>query len=457
MDRRSFLGVAAGALLAPSVEGLVARAHAAALRADLARLTAGPGQGGYGPLVSAGPHLALPRGFTYEVFGVEGTPMTGGAPTPRAHDGMAAFALPNGNVRLVRNHEDAEAAATARAFGDAAKAYDVRAGGGTTSLEVRVRRDGSREVVREFVSLGGTLRNCAGGPTPWGSWLTCEETVEGTGPAGRARDHGYVFEVPARAEEQVPAEPLKAMGRFVHEAVAVDPRTGIVYETEDKTTSGFYRFIPARKGKLSEGGRLQMLAVRDRPGYQTSTGQAQGTRLPVTWVDIPDPDPAGAEADSLAVYKQGVERGGATFSRLEGAWWADDSVYFHATSGGDARLGQVWRYTPGEGGGGGELALVFESTSPEVLNAPDNITVSPRGGIVICEDNATSRLRGLTRDGRIFELAHNIRDGREFAGACFGPDGKTLFVNTQGDTAPGGRGRLGRTYAIWGPWERGAL
>ena len=456
MDRRTFLGVAAGALMAPSLEGLVARAHAGQARADWRALVAGEGEGGYGPLVSAGRHLALPRGFSYEVFGVEGEPMSNGSPTPRAHDGMAAFALPNGNVRLVRNHESAEPAATSSPIGDPALAYDARAGGGTTSLEVRVARDGSRELVRDFVSLGGTLINCAGGPTPWGTWLTCEETVQGTGTSGRGRKHGYVFEVDARAEEQVRAEPLKAMGRFYHEAVAVDPRSGVVYQTEDRETSGFYRFIPKRPGRLAEGGTLEMLAVRGQPRFDTRRGQRSGVRLPVAWVPIPDVDPEGAEADSLAVYKQGLAGGGATFARLEGCFFADGRVIFHATNGGDLRLGQVWQYTPGADGG--ELVLVFESASREMLNQPDNVTVSPRGGIVICEDaDEVCHLRGLTRDGRIFDLARNILNTGEFAGACFSPDGRTLFVNTQGDVRSGQQGLLGRTYAIWGPWERGAL
>ena len=457
MDRRTFLGAAAGALLAPSLEGLVARAHAVGARADLRALVAGPGQGGYGPLVPAGRHLALPRGFTYEVFGIEGHPMSGGEPTPRAHDGMAAFPLPNGNVRLVRNHEDAEPAATARPIGDPALAYDRKAGGGTTSLEVRVKRDGSRELVRDFVSLGGTLINCAGGPTPWGTWLTCEETVQGTGTSQRGEKHGYVFEVDARAEEQVRAVPLKAMGRLYHEAVAVDPRTGVVYETEDRQTAGFYRFTPNRRGQLREGGTLEMLAVQGRPAYDTRTGQRAGVPLKVAWVPIADVDPAGAEDDSLAVYKQGVAGGGATFARLEGCFHADGSVFFHATNGGDLGLGQVWQYRP-DARGEGVLTLVFESASRAVLDQPDNLTVSPRGGIVICEDaDQVCHLRGLTRDGRIFDFARNILNPNEFAGACFSPDGRTLFVNIQGDVRSGRFGVLGRTFAIWGPWERGAL
>jgi secreted PhoX family phosphatase len=311
--------------------------------------------------------------------------------------------------------------------------------------------------VRDFISLNGTIVNCAGGPTPQNSWITCEETTAGQ-TQGFAEDHGYNFEVPASAEDEVEAVPLKAMGRFVHEAVAIDPRTGIVYETEDRGTSGFYRFIPDRKGNLAAGGRLQMLALKgNRSNYDTRTGQRVGKPLPVRWVDIEDPDPSAAETNPLAVFEQGKEEGGATFSRLEGCWYGDGSVFFNSTSGGDAELGQVWQYRP-RGNSGGQLILLFESHSVDQLDAPDNITVSPAGGIVLCEDGDGEQfLRGLTQRGRIFDFAKNIVNDREFAGATFSPDGETLFVNIQGDTSSGGPGNLGMTFAIWGPFEDGAL
>ena len=456
-SRRRFLRDAAlyggGVLLASSLQGLVA----ACARARVSRTAprAGPGDGGYGDLVVAGPELALPVGFTYVKLGVEGTPMSDGLLTPRAHDGMAAFALPNGNVRLVRNHEDRERAATARARGDAAKAYDPRGGGGTTSLEVRIAPDGGREIVRDFMSLGGTIVNCAGGLTPWGTWLTCEETTQGAG-AGFEREHGYVFEVPALAEEEVRAVPLKALGRFVHEAVALDAASGIVYLTEDWHRSGFYRFLPDHAGDLAAGGRLQMLAAEGAPNLDTGTGRRTGERRPVTWVAIDDPDPPDAETNPAAVFEQGFARGGARFARLEGAWAGDGGIYFQATSGGDAGCGQVWHYRP-RGADPGELALVFESPGRDWLDGPDNITVSPRGGVLICEDGrGTQHLRGLTRDGAIFDFARNTLNANEFAGACFHPDGSTLFVNIQGNTR-GESADLGMTFAIWGPWERGAL
>lgn len=263
--------------------------------------------------------------------------MFDGSPMPKAHDGMAAFELPNGNVRLIRNHEDRDNAANATVKGDASAAYDSRAGGGTTSLEVEP--GGERELFRDFQSLNGTIVNCAGGPTPWGNWISWEETTEGE-TQGWEQNHGYNFEVPVDAEGAVRGEPLKAMGRFVHEAVAADPRSGIVYETEDRGTAGFYRFIPERNGDLTSG-RLQMLAIKGRPNYNTTSGQRVGKPLPVEWVDIAEPDPAEAETNTLAVFMQGSEGGGALFSRLEGCWYGDGSIFFHATDGGDVELGQV--------------------------------------------------------------------------------------------------------------------
>lgn len=462
VDRRRFLARAArytgAAVAAPSLQGLVACANRST-GDQTETLRAGPEEGAYGQLRPAGEELALPAGFTYTALGREGSRMSDGRPTPRAHDGMAAFSLPNGNIRLVRNHEDRSAPGEVEQRGDPELAYDPSGGGGTTSLEVRLDGDGAAELVRDFVSLSGTIVNCAGGPTPWGAWLSCEETTEGPSH-GWEREHGYVFEVDAHSEEQVRARPIRAMGRFVHEAVAVDPETGILYLTEDRDRSGLYRFLPQRRGEPARGGELEMLAVRGEPRLATHSGIEIGTRFPVEWVEIAEPDPDEAGENDLAVFGQGRELGAAEFSRLEGCWYGDDGVYFHATEGGDAGKGQVWKHTPGppEGDGGGELALVFESPGAELLDSPDNITVSPRGGIVICEDgDGGNYLRGLTPDGRIFDLARNVLNDREFAGATFDPGGRVLFVNIQGDLAPDGPGNPGMTLAITGPWEEGAL
>jgi secreted PhoX family phosphatase len=195
-----------------------------------------------------------------------------------------------------------------------------------------------------------------------------------------------------------------------------------------------------------------MLRVIGKPQYDTRTGQKLGQKLKIDWVPIADPDPANAEADALAVYKQGLALGGATFSRLEGAWWGNNRIYFHATDGGDLGLGQVWELNPFGASDKAHLTLLYESRDPARLEAPDNITVSPRGGIAICEDgDGDQYVRGLTQRGEIFDFALNVHPGftdSEFAGATFSPDGETLFVNIQSP---------GVTFAIWGPWEDGAL
>ena len=449
LDRRTFLlrsaAFVGGAVVgSPLVRTLSAHAGCA--------LQAGEAEGGYGDLRPAGPELALPVGFTYRRFSVTGTPMSDGRPTPSAHDGMAAFALPSGHIRLVRNHEIPGLATPGLLAvpGNLVKGYDPGGQGGTTSLEIKVMRNGDRRLVRDFVSLSGTIMNCAGGPTPWASWLSCEESTQGGQPL--RRPHGYCFEVPARANEEVNAIPLKALGRFVHEAVAVDPATGFVYETEDASRAGFYRLLPNTPGVLAAGGRLQMLAVAERPNHDTSAGQVVGQPLPVAWIDILDPDPADAESNPSAVFDQGFAQGAARFRRLEGCWYGEGSIFFTSTSGGDAGLGQVWQYQPAAGAEG-ELVLIFESTTASCLDGPDNLTVSPRGGILICEDGGGEQyLRGLTADGKVFDFALNLVTTREFAGATFSPDGETLFVNIQGDVT-----NPGMTFAIWGPWERGAL
>lgn len=463
IERRTFLksiALAGGSAIGASAfQGLGLRAAKAA--AGLPASEAGEASGGYGPLhpkkpVAVGPGadpnlewLALPRGFNYSVFGVASTTMSDGNATPNAHDGMGAFPAPDGRVRLVRNHENRDA------FGPPiagpGKAYDLNGAGGNTTLELAFV-DRVPVLMSDFVTLNGTIVNCAGGTTPWGSWISCEETVE----TREGVKHGYSFEIPSSANGPVVPIPYKEMGRFSHEALVVDPARGYVYETEDNGPSGFYRFIPRRRGDLALGGKLQMLKVKGAPKYDTSTGQTVGLALPTEWVAIEDPDPrSGSES---AVFDQGFAKGGAAFSRLEGCWWGDGSVFFTDTDGGDAGQGQVWQFTPA-GGSGGMLKLVYESPAADVLSFPDNITFTPRGGLLLCEDSPNDQqfLRGLTVDGAIFDFAVNLLDSKEWAGACFSPDGRYLFVNNQGETRTVADPVLGRTYAIWGPWQNGAL
>lgn len=408
---------------------------------------------GYGPLspvndLATGlPLLCLPPGFRYTSLSWVGDPMQGGT-TPGLHDGMGTFAGPNGTVVLVRNHE----ISTDRGTFAAGPTYDALSGGGTTTL---VFDPLTALLVDARASLVGTNTNCAGGRTPWGSWLTCEEIVKGAhGDSNLTREHGYIFEVPALGTAD--AMPLTAMGRFVHEAVAVDPATGIVYETEDMDNCGFYRFVPNTPGRLRAGGTLQMLALIDDKHVDLRTASDSSIEYDTTWVTIPDPDPANPEANG--VFSQGRDAGGTRFRRLEGAFYGAGRIYIVSTSGGPAKKGQVWEYDPARE----RLRLVFASPSADVLDMPDNICMSPRGGLVLCEDGSgLEYLHGLTVDGTIFRFAQNnvvlqgernglVGDhrGSEFAGVCFSPDGEWLFVNVQ---------EPGITFAITGPWQSGAL
>ena len=466
MERRSFianLGLASGGL-ALACSGLAKRAAALTGGAD-PKIKAF----GYGDLVPTATkntgetYLALPKGFEYNVIGKVKSTMADGRPTPPSHDGMATFKVRN-ELRVIRNHEvvGGKLPRAGSAMGTA-NHYDETAPGGTVTLVIDPL---TRTVVRDFVSLSGTLINCCGGPTPWGSWVSCEETTlgptvrtnaAGVKSGGYPKPHGYCFEVPASANTNLPAVPLKDMGRFVHEAIAVDRRTGIVYLTEDYGSAGFYRFLPKRNKRLAAGGTLQMLAVTDKPKYDTRTGQKQGTRFQAGWVTIDRPDPAEADVDELAVYKQGKAKGAATFNRLEGCC-ADEkgNIYFTSTSGGDNKGGQVWLYEP-QNRDGGRLTLVFESPDREILDMPDNICVRPgTGQLFICEDSnyvglggsAENFIRILTPDGRMADLARNATPGfekTEFAGTTFSKDGKTLFVNLQA---------VGATFAIWGDWGK---
>ncbi|HMQ04439.1 MAG TPA: DUF839 domain-containing protein [Pyrinomonadaceae bacterium] len=406
--------------------------------------------------------ISLPEGFQYNVLGRVKEPMTDGRPTPAAHDGQWTFRVGR-ELRIVRNHEVSNGSRPRENSGIGSRNhYDESAGGGTTTLVIDPK---TNTVVRDFVSLSGTLINCAGGPTPWGSWITCEETTlgktvrvresDGRQTGGFDKPHGYCFEVPAAANAEVPPLPLKAMGRFVHEAVAVDRRTGIVYETEDKSPSGFYRFLPKKNKRLAEGGVLQMLAVKDKPQFDTRLGQRTGQSYPAIWVTIDNPDPESADVDELAVFKQGRAKGGAAFARLEGCDIDKKGrVYFTSTSGGDTKAGQIWRYDP-VSRDEGRLTLLFESTDQKLLHMPDNICLAPKNGLLfICEDSdyagqqSINHVRILTPEGRMADFAQNVSKDfprSEFAGSVFSPDGKTLFVNLQA---------AGVTLAIWGDWSK---
>ncbi len=430
---------------------------------------------GYGPLLPDPARLLdLPQGFSYRVVSREGEPMSDGLRTPAAFDAMAAFPVAGAPHRmaLVRNHEMWPNMTNGGAFGASGpaiprdKIFDFAADGtpklgGTSTLIWDMRQ---QRVVRSHLSLAGTCGNCAGGSTPWGSWLTCEETIEKAAPLV-SRPHGWVFEVPSQAGGLVDPVPLTAMGRFVHEAAAVDPRTGIVYLTEDRPDSLFYRFLPDRRGRLAEGGKLQALGLlqdheRDLRNWPSDGSRfaGQGEVLPVGgsvsvgWIDMD-----GVESPDGDLKDRGYRRGALRFARGEGLAVGQrgsrTEIYICCTMGGPNRLGQVWRYRPSrfegqsrERGEPAALQLYVQSLDAAKLKNCDNVAVAPWGDVILCEDGADNQpqyLRGVTPQGRLYTLAANGYS--EFAGACFSPDGSTMFVNAQSP---------GITFAITGPWRR---
>ena len=463
-------------------------------RVEASRNVPGP----YGPLQPVAdletglPLVQLPAGFEYRSFSWSGDPMSNGASTPDAHDGMGViFAGHSGDERelvLVRNHErEHDSLIVAPALYDTAFRSGNRAmGGGTTTLTFRGRR-----WVHVEPSLGGTFNNCAGGVTPWGTWLSCEETFEDYSARG-GRKHGYVFEVRRNAAETT-GRPIVQMGRMKHEAVAIDPETRIAYLTEDEDkvlSSGFYRFIPndatGKVGSYEAGGRLQ--AARVVGNHQADLrAPAVGDEYRIDWVDIEDPDadPGAAPPEVTAViapvsgpFRQAWSQGALQVGRGEGICHHAGKIYVVDAAAGVDMLGRrghgegaVWEYDPRAA----SLRAIFVAGSQAVGDNIDNITASPRGGILICEDGDSivdvygpgMRLLGLTPEGDSYtfmknhvlltqeqiaaagkHIAPGDYRGEELAGVCFDPAGEVMFVNIQ---------RPGITLAIWGPWAKGNL
>ncbi|HZC27456.1 MAG TPA: alkaline phosphatase PhoX, partial [Actinopolymorphaceae bacterium] len=442
-----------GIALVGSVDVVFGASAAEAAPAARRDGTGRPHRIGYGPLVDdpAG-LLSLPAGFSYTLIAESGvTRLESGELTPSDPDGTASFARLDGGSVLVNNHEidGAEPFPVPHLAG---LVYDEQANGGTTNLEVD--RHGNR--VREYVSLAGTHNNCAGGPTPWDTWLTCEETEAVLG-----KPHGYVFEVdPHDRQRNREPKPIKALGRYAHEAVAVDPHEGRIYLTEDAGNPNglLYRFtpprsaLPLRKGSLralaDDAGRLEALVATARGAVvpDLSVATEPGTTYRAQWVTVPDRDAA-----TTPTRKQFAD-GQITRSRkLEGMWWADGGAYFVASfarpadGSAVAHDGQVWFHDPRRGTI--ELKLRFAYTPDDQDNdadGPDNITVSPFGGVILAEDGeGASHLVGATASGEAFFFARNDLNDSEFTGPNFSDSRKILFANIQ---------TPGHVFAIQGPF-----
>ncbi len=421
---------------------------------------------GYGALLPdpAG-ILDLPSGFSYRILSEAGRQMQDGLQTPFKMDGMGCFPRADGKLVLIRNHElyapDFKRSAFARGELDRisqAQIYDfvdgeMPAAGGTTTLIYDPLR---QRMESDFLSLAGTSINCGGGATLHNSWLSCEETVARKGEGGQGNDHGFVFEVFADQDGLTQPVPLREMGRFRHEAAASDPRTGIVYLTEDQEDGLFYRYLPHDLRRLSTGGRLQALVLRDRPDMRqwNEVARADQSWLRCDWIDL-----EGADNPYNDLRARGHAVGATLFARGEGVHMGHGELYFTCTSGGPKRLGQVMRYRPSAHEGQdlekdhpALLQIFAQPMERSLMEMGDNLTVAPWGHLIICEDKSSGAnfLRGITPEGKIYPIARNPRmdplnaaGTSEFAGACFAPDGDTLFVNIY---------YPGMTLAITGPW-----
>ncbi|UJA19194.1 DUF839 domain-containing protein [Thermoleophilia bacterium SCSIO 60948] len=357
-----------------------------------------PGDSPYGPLGEADANsLELPQGFSSRIVARGGQPVEGTAyPWPVFPDGQATYRTEDGGWILVTNSESVSAA-------------------GAGSSAIRFDPDG--EVIGAYRILGGTNVNCAGGPTPWGTWLSCEES-----------DTGLVWE--ADPAGVLAAEPRPALGAFKHEAAAVDPVDGRLYLTEDSADAGFYRFTPESYPSL-DAGLLEVAVVGD-------SGR-------VRWAEVPDP----STVTSATPTRQQVPEM-AKFQNGEGIWYADGVLYFTTKT--DK---VVWAYDARRR----RLERVFdrELATRSSLDAVDNVTVSAAGDVLVCEDGGNMEIGLITPKRTVSPLLRFVgadHEGSEVCGVVFDPSGRRMYCTSQRAFPTGGLPGFGAVYEITGPFRR---
>ena len=382
----------------------------------------------------------------YKIISKEGENMSDGFKVPGLADGMGSFLI-NDDIILVRNHEIVPKHGMGKSafqnprlqikkLGD--KHYDKNAIGGTTNI---ILDKVSKDVQHQYLSLSGTHQNCAGGVTPWNTWLSCEENISKKNK--NKVSHGYIFEVNPYKKSLNKPEPLKAMGRFNHEAVAFDSYNN-AYLTEDRSDGLIYKFIPKTKNNLNEGElfALRIKNLKDGRNWDSPSTKIR-KKYSADWVKIEDFDP-----DDDTIRNEGMIKGATPFARPEGIISDNKSIFICCTSGGRLKKGQIWKLNPTSTN---ELLieLWYEVEDETSLNMPDNITIAPWGDLIVCEDNSDiNRLWGLTSRGKPYLIAQNSYTGSEFAGVCFSPIDNTMFVNLQWN---------GLTVSIDGNWNEVAI
>ena len=437
--------------------------------------------------------LALPAGFSYRIVTREGvTDLSyGQGKTPAFHDGTGVVEASHDKLTIIQNHELTPHMAAYGVPHIAGTVYDAGAANASGCTVLTTDRNGKR--IAEWVGISGTVRNCAGGVTPWGTWLTCEETFINAGTtwsaAGQSgvyqENHGYVFEVfQSDSKHQLP-KPIKAFGRYEHEALAVEPNLKHVYLSEDASGPNglFYRWTAPRNVHLGSGlanrlsdtaGTLEAMQIRLDdgsivPDVAYITSAQLGRPFKVTWTPVADRD--AKTTPTRSQFADGTVTRGKKF---EGVWSNGKGCYIvNSFAFGASDLpadatkhdGMVWFYDYSDetitlvtyfphNPAAAETEGPFPRFADMTFDGPDNVTVTPWGTLVLAEDGLrASHVLSSVPGGPTYAIARNMLSNgtssgsptySEFTGPTFSPDGKVLFVNIQ---------LPGITLAITGPWE----